>query len=143
MSQSRSNVEIDISPPIFELERRSKIQNIGITYGYLAGTFNFWYNIQWKSCRNLKIATILKILKYWTHLQFDHRYEKTVPNYVGKVFFIVMTSSMTSKGGLKFFLHIHVEVGSGSKLQGQGLVNKCKYRYRLSRLYMSKENIYE
>ena len=32
-SQSTSNVEIDISPSIFELERRSKAQNVGI----------FWY----------------------------------------------------------------------------------------------------
>ena len=36
-----------------------------------------------------------------------------------------------------------VEVGSGSKLQGQCLINKCKYRNRLSSFYMSKENLYE
>ena len=33
------------------------------------------------------------------------------------------------------------EVGSGSKLQGQSLVHKCEYRSRLSRLYMSKEDL--
>ena len=33
------------------------------------------------------------------------------------------------------------EVGSGSKLQC--LVNKCKYRNRLSRLYMPKDDLNE
>ena len=40
-------------------------------------------------------------------LQFDLRYEKIVPNYAKKIF-MVMTSSMTSQGGLKVFLYIHV-----------------------------------
>ena len=35
-SQCRSNFEIDISPSMFELERRSKAQNIGSDDGYLA-----------------------------------------------------------------------------------------------------------
>ena len=44
-SQSRSNFEIDISPSIFELERR-KAQNIGNANGYLSGIFNFRYNFR-------------------------------------------------------------------------------------------------
>ena len=59
-SQSRSNFEIDISPSIFELERRSKAQNVENARGYLPGIFNFRYNI----CRELKMTAILKILKY-------------------------------------------------------------------------------
>ena len=55
-----------------------------------------------------KRAAILKILKYQTQLQFDPRYEKIVPNYA-KNFFMVMTSSMTSQGGLKVSLYIHVQ----------------------------------
>ena len=35
------------------------------------------------------------------------------------------------------------EVGSGSKLQGQCLVNKCQYRNCLSRLYMPKDDLNE
>ena len=35
------------------------------------------------------------------------------------------------------------EVGSGSKLQRQCLVNKCKYHNYLSRLYMPKHNLNE
>ena len=54
-----------------------------------------------KVCRKLKMVAILKILKYQTQLQFDLRYEKIVPNYVQKSFFMMMTSSMTSQGGLK------------------------------------------
>ena len=45
-SQNRSNFEIDISPSIFELERRSKAQNVGNAHGYLSGIFNFRYNFR-------------------------------------------------------------------------------------------------
>ena len=40
-SQSRSNFEIGISLSIFELERRSRAQNIGNANGYPSGIFNF------------------------------------------------------------------------------------------------------
>ena len=45
-SQNRPNFEIDISPSIFELEHRSKTQNVGNAHGYLSGIFNFRYNCQ-------------------------------------------------------------------------------------------------
>ena len=45
-SQSRSNFEIDISPSIFELQHRSKAQNVGNANGYLSGMFNFPYNFR-------------------------------------------------------------------------------------------------
>ena len=45
-SQNRSNFEIDISPSIFELEHRSKAQNVGNAHGYLSGVFNFRYNFR-------------------------------------------------------------------------------------------------
>ena len=47
------------------------------------------------------MAAIMKILKYETQLQFDLRYEYIVPNYAKKGIFMMMTSSMTSQGGLK------------------------------------------
>ena len=53
------------------------------------------------------MAAILKILKYLTQIQSDLTYDQIVPNYA-KNFFIVMTSSMTSRGGLKVSLYIHV-----------------------------------
>ena len=40
-SQSRAKFESDISLSIFELERRSKAQNVGNDHGYLSGLFNF------------------------------------------------------------------------------------------------------
>ena len=49
-----------------------------------------------------------------------------------KKFFTVMTSSMTSQGGLKV-----------SPYKGQCLVNKCQYRNCLSRLYMPKDDLNE
>ena len=101
-SQSRSNFEIDISPSIFQLERRSKLKMSkmlmaiflvysisGITSGKIV-------------CRELKMGAILKIMKYQTQLQFDIIYEKNVPNYTNKSIFMMTTSSMTSQGGLKF-----------------------------------------
>ena len=42
-SENRPSFEIAISPSIFELERRSKAQNVGNAYGYLSGIFNFRY----------------------------------------------------------------------------------------------------
>ena len=47
-SQSGSNFEIDMSLPIFELERRSKAQNVGKANGYLSGIFNFRYHFRQK-----------------------------------------------------------------------------------------------
>ena len=67
---------------------------------------NFGLTSGKKVCRELKMAAILK---YLTQLQFDLRYEKIFPNYAkNSFFFMVMTSSMTSQGGLKVFLYIHV-----------------------------------
>ena len=45
-SQNRSNFEIDISPSIFELQRRSKAQNVGNAHGYLSGIFNLLYSFR-------------------------------------------------------------------------------------------------
>ena len=60
-----SNFEIDIPPSIFELQRRSKAQNVANAHGYLSGIFNFRYNFRLKKkFVGLKMAAILKILKY-------------------------------------------------------------------------------
>ena len=54
-----------------------------------------------KVCRELKMAAILKILKYQTQFQFDLRYEKIISNFAKKSIFMMMTSSLTSQGYLK------------------------------------------
>ena len=45
-SQNKSNFEIDISPSIFELQRRSRALNVGNAHGYLSGIFTFRYNFR-------------------------------------------------------------------------------------------------
>ena len=91
------------------------------------------------------MAAIVKMLIYYTQLQSDLRYEKIVPNYVKKSFFhgdgiIDDVTGWPQSFPLYSCLG---EVGSGSKLQGQCLVNKCKYHNYLSRLYMPKRDLNE
>ena len=38
-----------------------------------------------KVCSDLKMASILKILKYETQLHFELKYEKIIPNYASKL----------------------------------------------------------
>ena len=100
--QSRSNFEIDISPSIFELERRSKAQNVGNANGYISGIFNFRFNFRWKSLSRAQNGghfdnfEILNTASIWPQIWKDR------PKLCQKVFFVMMTSSMTSQGGLEF-----------------------------------------
>ena len=76
-SQSRPNFEIDISPSIFELQRRSKAQNVGNAHGYLSGLFNFRYNFRWKSLSRVQNGghfenfEILNIASIWPQIWKD------------------------------------------------------------------------
>ena len=63
-SQGRSHFDINTSPSIFVLERRSKAQNVGNANGYLSGIFNSGITFGKEVCRELKMAAILKILNY-------------------------------------------------------------------------------
>ena len=63
-SKSRSNFEIATIPLIFELERRTKSQNVGNGMAYLSVGPHFRYNFRFKMSPNLKMAAILKISKY-------------------------------------------------------------------------------
>ena len=53
------------------------------------------------------MAAVLKIFKYQTQLQFDLRYERS-SQIMPKKFFTVITSSMTSQGGVNISIYIHV-----------------------------------
>ena len=85
-SQSRSNFDIDISPSIFELERRSKAQNVGNANGNLFGLFYLRYNFWWKSLSraqnggHFENSDILKTASIWPQIW------KIVPNYAKRVF---------------------------------------------------------
>ena len=100
-SQSRSNFEIDISLSIFELERR-KAQNIWNANGYLSGIFNFRYNFRWKSLSRAQDGghfenfELLNTASIWPQI-----WKVRSKLCQKKVFFMMMTSSMTSKGSLK------------------------------------------
>ena len=48
-SQNRANIEIAITPSIFELEQRSKAQNVGNDMAYLDVGLNLRYNFQFKN----------------------------------------------------------------------------------------------
>ena len=77
-SQSRSNFEIDTSLSIFELEHRSKAQNVGNANAYLSDIINLQYNLRWKVCLQLKMAAILKkflllnTASIWPQIWKDH-----------------------------------------------------------------------
>ena len=94
--------------------------------------------------QKLKMAAILKILKYQTQLHSGLRYEKIVPNYAEKSFFYGDDVIDDVTGWPQSFsLHSCLgEVASGSKLQGQCFVNKCQYHNCLSRLYMPKDDFF-
>ena len=91
------------------------------------------------------MAAILKISKCIPQLKVDIRYEKSVPNYIyeKKVFFYdddVIDDVTGWPGSLHLYSCVG-EVGSWNKQQGQYLVNRCEYRYRLCKLYMPKEDL--
>ena len=100
-SQSRSNFEIDISPSIFELQRRSKAQNVGNAHGYLSGIFEFRYNFRQKRLSRAQNGghfenfEKLNTASIWPQIWKDRT--KLCP----KSIFMMMTLSMTSEGGLK------------------------------------------
>ena len=100
--QSRSNFEIDISSSIFELECRSKAQNIGYANGYRFGIFNFWYHFRLKSLSQAQNGghfenfETLNTASIWPQ---DMKRSSQIMPY--KVFFMMMTSPMTSQDGLK------------------------------------------
>ena len=100
--QIRSKCEIDISPSIFELERRSKAQNVGNATGYLSDIFNFRYNFRWKILSlapngdHFENFEILNTASIWPQIWKDR------PKLWQKSIFMMMTSSMTSQCGLEF-----------------------------------------
>ena len=135
--QSRSNFEIDISPSIFELERRSKAQNVGNANGYLFGIFNFRYNFRWKNLSRAQNgghflnSDILNTASIWPQIWKDR------PKLCQKTFFHdddVIDDVTGWPWSFPLYSCLKEEVGPGSKLHGQCLVNKCKYHNCLSRL---------
>ena len=144
-SQSRSTFEIDISPSIFELERRSKAQNVGNARGYLFGIFNFRYNFRWKSLSRAQNGGHFENSDILNTASIRPQIWKDRPKLYQKKFFHGdgITDDFTGWPQSFPLYSCLGDVGSGSKLQGQYLVNKCKYHNYLSRLYMPKHDLNE
>ena len=70
--QSRSNFQIDISSSIFELEHRTKTQNVGNANGHLSGIFNFRYNFRQK-----KFVASSKWGPFWKFRNIKHSFNLT------------------------------------------------------------------
>ena len=70
-SQSKSNFEIDISPSIFDLQCRSKAQNVGNAHGFLSDIF-FRYNFRYK-----KFDASWKWRPFWIFWNTKHSFNLT------------------------------------------------------------------
>ena len=79
-SKSRSNFEIVITSLIFELEHRSKAQNVGHALGFLIMCSTSGDISDEKVCPSPTISSFWIFLKYSLQLQFDIRY------YARKIF---------------------------------------------------------
>ena len=93
-----------------------------------------------KVCRELKMAAIFKIrnIRHSFNLTSDMKRSSQVMSKI--VFYGDDVIDDVTGWHQSFSLYSCLgEVGSGSKLQGQCLVNKCQYDDCLSRLYMKKK----
>ena len=131
--QSKSSFVIDISPPILDLERRSKAQNIE-----KCSWISFWY-IQ-LSLPVKKFVASSKWRPFWKMWNFRHSFKltsdmKRSPPIMPNKYFSWWRRLRWRHGWPRSYpLYPCLgEVGSGSKLQRQCLVNRCEYRkHRLS-----------
>ena len=87
-----SNFEIALTRLILKLELQPKSQNVGKWTDYSNIGHNFQYSFRLKSSPYLKMAAVLKILKYIALVNFDNGYEHI---YQKKVFLMLTTSLMT------------------------------------------------
>ena len=82
-----SKFEIAISPSIFQLESRSKTQNIRNAPGYFAGTLNFRHYLWWKSLLRPQNDGHFKNFEIWNAASFWHKIWKDRPKLCQKCMF--------------------------------------------------------
>ena len=68
----------------YSVDQKLKMSEIPVAIVLVHSTSSITSGV--KVCRELKMVAILEILKYWTQLQYDLRYENIVPNYAKKYF---------------------------------------------------------
>ena len=88
----RSNFEIAITPSIVELERRTKAQNVGDSMAYRGIILNFQYNFQFNKLLRPQNGGHLK-----NRFILTSDTKKSLQIIPGKVFSMLMTSSVTSQ----------------------------------------------
>ena len=127
-SQSGSNFKIAIFPSIFELEHRSKAQNSEMLMAILL------------VCSTSGITSIKKFVvtppfwKFWniTH-SFNFTSDMKRESQIMQKKYVYDDDVIDDVTGWHESCPLYSclgEVGSGNKLQGQCLVNKCEYRHR-------------
>ena len=89
------------------------------------------------------MAAILKILNIKHSFNLTSDMKKKIPNYANVFHGDDIIDDITGWPQSFPLYSCLGEIGSGSKLQGQCLVNKYKYRNRHARLYMPKDDINE
>ena len=139
-----SNFESDISPSIFELQRRSKAQKMSEML--MAIFFAYWTSgiTSGKKKVGLKNGGYFENFKISNTASIWSQIWKDRPKLCQKSFYgdDVIDDVTGWPQSLSLYSCLG-EVGSRSKLQGQCLVNKCQYRNCLSRLYMPKDDLNE
>ena len=99
-SKSTSHFEITKTPLIFELQRRSKAQNVGSALGYQYSIPIFRWHSRWKSPsgpQNFATFENFKILKMFKgSLNLTSDVEWSYANNSRKSIFMLMTSPVTS-----------------------------------------------
>ena len=98
---NKSKLWTAIAPSIFQLEHRSKAQNVTNANGYPYSIFKFRCHFRYKISSRPENGGHSENVKYQTHLQFDIKNEKIIPNCARKNIFRVMASSITSQSDLK------------------------------------------
>ena len=120
MSQNKSIFKINVFSSIFQLERRSKPQNIGNTHGntHLVGILNFQYNIRQKYLSRPEILNTFNLtsdMKRPSQIMPKSIFhgDNVIDDATGWPQSVPLYSCLG-------------EVGSVNKLQGHYLINRCK-----------------
>ena len=146
-TQSRSNFEIDISPSIFQLESRSELKMSGMLVAILLVYSTSGVTSGKKSLLRPQNGGHSENFIKWNAASFwPQMWKEMMPNDAKKVFSWWWRHRWRYRVASKSALYIHDGLGearSGSKWQGQSLVNTCMriYRNGLSILYMPKEDL--
>ena len=102
--KSRSNFEIAITRSIFELERRTKSQNVESGMAYLGVGLKFRYNFGFKNSPRPQYGGHFEDFEIFQIGSFWHLIWKDRPKLTQKILLMLMTFPMTSQRDVKMCL---------------------------------------